>query len=232
MSTTLRLLPALPRRAAGDAGRGAQIADAELVAAVDAACADAVRLAAGRLACRIGCTECCVGPFPITALDAVRLAAGLEALFAADPGRAAGVVERARRAAAEMAPAFPGDPVSGALDEEEPENAASRLDAFFATHASLPCPALEPGTGRCELYAHRPLSCRTFGPPMRIEGSDLPPCRLCFAGSPPAEVDAARGRLECHALEEPLERAAEAAGVPGQTLVAFALLRHAPIPSL
>jgi Fe-S-cluster containining protein len=231
--TVLRLLPSLPRRAEGDAGREAQNGDAELLAVVDAACADAVRLAAGRLACRIGCTECCVGPFPITALDAARLGAGLDALCAADPERAFAVVARARRAAAEMAPSFPGDPASGVLDEEDGgESGGSPLDAFFAMHAGVPCPALDPASGRCELYAHRPISCRTFGPPMRIEGADLPPCRLCFADSSPAEVEAARGRLECHDLESPLERAAAAEGVRGDTLVAFALRRQAPILSL
>jgi Fe-S-cluster containining protein len=187
------------------------LGDARLVAAVDAA-----RRAGGRLACRIGCTECCVGPFPITVLDAVRLAAGLEAL---DPARAAALRERARRAADAMAGAFPGDAASGILSDDE----AAR-DAFLAAHAALPCPALDPETGACELYAHRPLSCRTFGPPMRIEGEDLPPCRLCFVGASADEVEAARGRLDCHALEDPLERELEGAGRGGETLVAFAVL--------
>jgi Fe-S-cluster containining protein len=194
--------------------------DQALVAAVDAACADAVRLAAGRLACRVGCTECCVGPFPISALDAARLSAGLDALAAAEPALAAQVAMRARRAVARMAPAFPGDPDRGALAEDE----AAR-DAFLAAHGSLPCPALDPESGRCELYAHRPLSCRTFGPPMEIESQSLPPCRLCFVGASDAEVEAARGRLDCHALEEPLEREVERAGASRETLVAYALLR-------
>jgi Fe-S-cluster containining protein len=119
-----------------------------------------------------------------------------------------------------MAAGFPGDSISGTLEDEE-----SARDAFFAAHASLPCPALDPDSGRCELYAHRPLSCRTFGPPMRIEGEDLPPCRLCFVGATDGEIDAARGRLDCHVLEDPLERQIERAGFSGETLIAFALIR-------
>jgi Fe-S-cluster containining protein len=218
---TLRL-PVLPR------------GDSALLAAVDAACADAVRRAGARLACRIGCTECCVGPFPITALDAARLRAGLAALGERDAVRAAALRERARRAAKEMtedAGAFPGDIASGVLADDVPADDGPALDGFLAAHAALPCPALDPETGACELYLHRPVSCRTFGPPMTIEGEDLPPCRLCFVNARPDEVDAARGRLECHALEEPLERELELAGAGGQTLVAFALARSPKDPS-
>jgi Fe-S-cluster containining protein len=117
-----------------------------------------------------------------------------------------------------MSDGFSGDASRGALPaDEEPR------DAFLSKHAALPCPALDPASGACDLYAHRPISCRTFGPPMRIEGQDLPPCRLCFNDATAAEVEAARGRLECHDLEEPLERELEEAG-GAETLVAFALL--------
>lgn len=199
-------LPVLP---AGDSG---------LLATVDAACADAVRRAGGRLACRIGCTECCIGPFPITALDAARLRAGLSELSHRDASRAAAIRERALGAAAAMTEGFPGDAGSGTLSPDE-----DARDAFLSAHAALPCPALDPATGACDLYAHRPISCRTFGPPMRIEGEELPPCRLCFVGADLAEVEAARGTLECHDLEEPLELELEAPGASGETLIAFAL---------
>jgi len=86
-------------------------------------------------------------------------------------------------------------------------------------------PALEPDTGRCELYAHRPIACRTFGPPMRIEGDDLPPCRLCFVGASETEVDAARGRLDCHASRSRWSAPSSSRGPAGETLIAFALAR-------
>jgi hypothetical protein len=44
------------------------------------------------------------------------------------------------------------------------------------------CPALDPGSGACVLYDWRPLSCRTFGPPVRVAREDLPPCECASAG--------------------------------------------------
>ena len=57
---------------------------------------------------------------------------------------------------------------------------------------------------------------------MRIEGEDLP-CGLCFVDADAGEIEAARGRRECHDLEEPLERELERAGASGESLIAFAL---------
>ena len=51
--------------------------DRELIQIVDAAMAEAARLGGAWLVCRPGCAECCLGPFPITQLDARRLREGL-----------------------------------------------------------------------------------------------------------------------------------------------------------
>jgi Fe-S-cluster containining protein len=193
--------------------------DRRLLAAVDAAGAEAARLAGDRLVCRAGCTECCIGPFPITELDAARLRNGLSELAARDAAAAARIRDRARTAARALAPGFPGDAARGVLGEDE----AAR-EEYFTIHSAMPCPVLDPETGFCELYAHRPVSCRTFGPPMRIGGEDLPPCRLCFQGSTPAEVESCRVALDCSAVEAPLTaRAEEASGRGGETLIALAL---------
>src|SRR5581483_7905171 len=53
-------------------------------------------------ACKPGCMECCLGPFPITTLDARRLREGMAELAETDPERAARVRDRARQAAAGM----------------------------------------------------------------------------------------------------------------------------------
>lgn len=188
--------------------------DRRLLRVVDEAMAEAAALAGPRLACRPGCTECCHGPFPINALDVRRLRAGLDLLSQRDPERAAAVVERAERLLPVLRSGFPGDPGTGVLDDGD------EADEYFARHAGLPCPALDPGTGCCDLYEHRPLSCRTFGPPVRIGLSDLPPCRLCFMGASPEEIDACRVEPDPHGVEDRLVRRL---GAEEETLIAFAL---------
>ncbi len=182
---------------------------------------------AGRwLACRTGCTECCMGPFPINMLDARRLREGLEELARQDPPRAARVAERARRAAATMAPDFPGDPTTGLFAGDE-----AAEEAFCARWAAKPCPALDPQAGACDLYGWRPVSCRTYGPPVRIAGEDLPPCKLCFVGAPPAEVETYRAEIDPGGIEGEILTRMEAAGAPkAQTAVAFALARDLGTP--
>src|SRR5690242_261004 len=44
--------------------------DRAFIQIVDAATAEAARRSGPWLACRPGCTQCCIGPFPITQLDA------------------------------------------------------------------------------------------------------------------------------------------------------------------
>jgi Fe-S-cluster containining protein len=89
----------------------------------------------------------------------------------------------------------------------------------FANEAA--CPALDPGTGRCDVYAWRPMTCRVFGPPVRMgDGEALGHCELCFIGVDWADVASCEMTvpydLEAELLEEiPLK---------SETVVAFALL--------
>ena len=189
-------------------------ADRRLLQVIDEAMADATARAGDRLACRPGCTECCHGPFPINGLDARRLVRGLAELAALDPDRAAAVVDRACEQIPLLAPGFPGDPETGVLADSED------ADPYFSRHAALPCPVLDPATGRCDLYAWRPLSCRTFGPPVRIGASVLPPCRLCFQGSREEEIEACRVEPDPHGVEDRMVRRFEA---EEETLIAFAV---------
>lgn len=195
--------------------RGKDLArsDRRLLQVIDEAMAEAARRAGNRLACRPGCTGCCHGPFPINGLDAARLRRGLSELAAHDPDRAAAIVERARALLPVLVPDFPGDPTTGVLADDD-------ADAYFERHAALPCPVLDPETGRCELYAHRPLSCRTFGPPVRIGDADLPPCNLCFQGSRPEEIEACRVDPDPHGVEDRLVRRFQA---EEETLIALLL---------
>jgi len=85
------------------------------------------------------------------------------------------------------------------LDARRLQRGLAVLEGRFSSeHSDEPCPALDPATGRCDLYGWRPLACRTMGPPVRIGGIDLPPCPFCFDAAPRAavgspSVDAAKG---------------------------------------
>ncbi len=192
--------------------------DQKLVQIVNAALADVTRRSGEWLVCRKGCTQCCIGVFSINQLDAMRLQRGLAALEESDPARAAGVRQRARDSVARLAAEFPGDPVSGVLDQGV---ASAERFENFANHE--PCPALDPATGSCELYDSRPMTCRVFGPPVQSEDG-LCVCELCFQGASEEEIAACEmtpdpDDLESRLLEQ-LERNSQK---PGNTIVAYAL---------
>src|SRR5579863_1815286 len=91
--------------------------DRRLIQIVDAALDDTARKSGDWLVCRQGCTQCCIGVFAINQLDAWRLQRGLAALAKRAPERAEAVKSRARDAVARLAHEFPGNPVSGILDD-------------------------------------------------------------------------------------------------------------------
>ncbi len=199
----------------------ARAADRTLVRIVDQAMAEAARRSGEWLACRPGCTQCCLGTFPITQLDALRLRDGLRRLSETDAARAQRVLERARKAAERYRGRFPGDAEAGLFTGTEEEQ-----DAFHDSTGDDPCPALDPETGLCDLYEWRPVTCRTFGPAVRAGGDALGHCELCYEGATAEQIEACQvdfdpDGVEALALVE-LERAA---GAKGQTLVAFALER-------
>src|SRR5437867_7080540 len=86
--------------------------DTALIRIVDAALAEAARRSGPWLVCRLGCTQCCIGPFPISQLDALRLRQGLSELEGRDPERAMRVRARAHDSVARISRDFPGDPAT------------------------------------------------------------------------------------------------------------------------
>jgi Fe-S-cluster containining protein len=190
--------------------------DRQLIQIVDAALADATRRSGSWLVCRPGCSQCCTGVFAISQLDALRLQRGLSELEATDPDRAARVRARAQESVIRLIPEYPGDPKTGILDPDSEER-------FTDFANDEPCPALDPTTGTCDLYASRPITCRAFGPPVRSEDG-LGVCELCFQGATHEEIAACEmevdpGDLESRLLQE-LEQRKHLAG---DTIVAFAL---------
>ena len=194
--------------------------DQHLVQIVDAALADAARRSGKWLVCHPGCTQCCIGTFTISQLDAERLRAGFKQLGKNDPERAARLLGRVRSSITHMANDFPGDVESGILDNSE--ETQERFEAFANDEM---CPVLDPETGMCDLYAARPMTCRVFGPPVQ-SADGLSVCELCYHGVSAEEIAACEMHLDTAELEDSLILQAEnAIGRSGSTIVAFALQR-------
>jgi Fe-S-cluster containining protein len=194
--------------------------DQALIRIVDAALAEAARKSGAWLVCRPGCTGCCMGPFPITQLDARRLREALAELESRDRQCAARVRARARQAVARIWPDFPGDTATGVLGEDEEAE-----ERFAALAEDGPCPALDPATGTCDLYAARPITCRIFGPPVRCGSEAVGVCELCFREASDEEIAACQVEIDPQGMESRLSDELErTTGAHGQTIVAFALV--------
>jgi Fe-S-cluster containining protein len=191
----------------------------ELFPIIDAALASAANRSGAHLACRAGCHQCCIGVFAITPLDAAALREGLAAapIEVANRIRARALASRERLLAA----GFPGDENTGILFTEPHHE-----DAFEEFANDEPCPVLDPATGTCDLYASRPVQCRTFGPPMRDEDGHLTVCELCFTHASAEDVARCEMDQSWRPFEDKLiERAESDAANAGPTLIAFALTR-------
>ena len=180
--------------------------DLELIRIVDAAMAEAARRSGSWLACRPGCAQCCIGPFAITPLDAARLRRGLAELELREPDRAARVRSRAAEAVSRLERDYPGDTLARVLAEDD-------------AAVNDPCPALDAETRTCDLYAARPVTCRTFGPAVSFGGDALAVCELCYQGASDEQIAASRVEVDPEDLEGRL--VAELGG--GETIVAYAL---------
>jgi len=192
--------------------------DNELIQITDAALADATARSGHWLTCHPGCSQCCHGVFRMSLLDAERLREGLQK---ASPDLQKRIRSRVAQSISELAFDFPGDPTTGILREDE-----TSLELFeeFANEAR--CPVLDPATGTCDLYTHRPMTCRTYGPPVKIheeshEGT-YGICELCFVNAPLEAIKAGELHLPPPELEAQLEQQVG----EGTTIIAFALQGH------
>ena len=112
----------------------------------------------GEVPCRLGCTSCCIGPFPITLLDIHTLQQGLAALPADHRNR---IEQRAIEQTAAMETAFPQLTQTDLLDNWSDQD----IDRLVTAFHHQPCPALETD-GRCGVYHHREV--KTFIPILRL----------------------------------------------------------------
>jgi Fe-S-cluster containining protein len=201
--------------------RRVSASDTQLVQIVDSSLSAAARRCGDWLVCRPGCTQCCVGVFAINQLDALRLLDGLARLEKTSPVRAARIRRRARESVERLTAEFPGDsfPINrqtGVLDKGR--KAEERFAKFGNDEV---CPVLDPATGLCDLYESRPMTCRTFGPPVRSEDG-LGVCELCFRGASDEEIAECEMVVDPDDLETELVQTAEKTrGIRGQTIVAY-----------
>ncbi len=192
--------------------------DKQLVQIVDAALADVAQRSGEWLVCRVGCTQCCVGVFAISQLDALRLRHGLAELERTHPERARGLRQRVRESVERSTAGFPGDVETRILSDDE--ESLAKFEEFGNEEV---CPVLSPETGECELYVYRPMTCRVFGPPIRSEGG-LGHCELCYHEATPEQIAACELVTGTDDLESRLtEEAEKKQGLRGNTTVAFCL---------
>ena len=124
----------------------------------------------GEVPCRLGCTSCCIGSFPITLLDIRTLQQGLASL---PPDHRHRIEQRAVEQTAAMETAFPQLTQTNLLDNWSDQD----IDRLVTEFHHLPCPALE-ADGRCSVYQHRPLACRSMGIPTENLGLAQGACEV------------------------------------------------------
>lgn len=122
------------------------------------------------LPCSRGCFRCCVGPFPITVLDAHLLRDGLDRLPSAS--RQA-IQHRAMAQIEQFEQQFPALRISPFLDQWDD----SAIDQVTARFHEAPCPALQED-GSCGVYEVRPLTCRLMGIPTSLDGIVQGACEI------------------------------------------------------
>lgn len=197
--------------------------DSALIQIVDAVLAEGTRRCGPWLVCRPGCCQCCTGVFAINQLDAARLRQGIANLERTAPSRARAIRTRARDAVSRWTASFPGNVETGILDPAITETGSAAELRFAEFGNDEVCPVLDPATGQCELYDSRPMTCRTFGPPVRSEDG-LGVCELCFHGASDAQIAACEIVVDPDDLEaETLKRLEKESGTCGQTTVAYSV---------
>lgn len=202
----------------------------DLIQIVTTALASATLRSGPHLVCRPGCTQCCIGVFPIAHEDAARLRTGLSALAIQDPAKSLRINQRVKESLTRLDPWFPGgrDPgdlaTYGILSEDEQ---STTLFEEFANDE--PCPVLDPATGTCDLYESRPILCRTFGPPARTEDGNLATCELCYTTATTEEIAVCELDPAIPALEAASNESFNATHhLHGETLIAYALRSKYP----
>ena len=85
-------------------------------------------------------------------------------------------------------------------------------------------PRTRPGGRHLRAVCVPSADCRTYGPPILIGAEPLPPCRLCFEGSAPEEIERCRVEPDPPGMEGAvLEGMSDLDGEDRETVIAHAL---------
>jgi Fe-S-cluster containining protein len=109
------------------------------------------------------------------------------------------------------------------LDPHRAQRVQARAAVYDESIEDIPCPALDPETGWCDLYEWRPITCRTFGPVTRTADGALAACELCYTGASDEQMAACEVIFDPQGIEGGLLDALDAAGETDMTSVAGAL---------
>lgn len=120
--------------------------------------------------CRAGCSQCCIGVFPITRLDAGMLQQGLASLPAATR---ASIEDRAREQISSLEATYPQLKETRWLDRRTD----AEIDRMVSDFDQYRCPALT-DDGLCMLYESRPLACRSMGIPTETDATVNGACEV------------------------------------------------------
>jgi Fe-S-cluster containining protein len=148
--------------------------------------------------CRLGCSDCCHALFDLTLIEALYIKAQFDKVFKED-ARAL-VIERASEADRAVYRLK-----RQAFKDHENGKPESEILEEMAAHR-IRCPLLN-SEDQCDLYAHRPLTCRLYGIPTVI-GDKAHTCGLSGfeqgEAYPTVRLDAIQGKL--YELSEALAR--------------------------
>ena len=165
-----------------------------LLSELDAWFARGAAAAGGLVPCRGGCSACCHGPFDISVADAELIREALDAL--PTPAQAE-VARRARVLLDQMRALEPGWAPPYAVDALGED----RFDRLTDALAREPCPLLD-DTGRCRIYADRPLVCRLIGLGMRTPTGRLVENACPIQDRFPGYAELAPAPFDLEAFEE------------------------------
>jgi Fe-S-cluster containining protein len=133
----------------------------ELVTLADQVFERMVREFPDAVTCKAGCADCCHALFDVTLIEAIYINHRFNARYSG-PGRES-LLERANRA----------DRAVAKIKRRAMQQLREGTDEATILHelarVQVRCPLLNT-EDRCDLYAHRPLTCRFYGIPTSING--------------------------------------------------------------